>query len=687
MIGLTPPANVNTPPPLIINTPPAVAISTLSASASDSPSSIRSGVTSTTANEQASGNDSSSIVRSETFSPISGSTPLPTAGNQPSATRGRQTDTLRSSDAPSITPTVSNESSSPTNTSTSPANIAASSEIPLNTATVKNTTIIIAPASETLSITSVVGDTSSNTGTKVSLTSILASDAPLTTAASARTFLTSFTTPTQAAGLFSIAPSSDTRPGVTPVGGEETVIPIVFSTSVITLPSGSVGFSSTLPPNGTTPGVVIVGVEVTTNIAVSSTSFKPLPSGSAGFTSTLPQVGETPGVVVVGVVATPSDTPPSPSSQEFYLIIVPVSVKRRRRAFLDSRYLTYDGSTLRSCSSANLYSLSQGFLFGGSNPFSAPSDLKPLLLAPRSTVYDLTDTFSLINQQLFWFNPKFDNKRALFCQLPNNQVYAVFNAKPPPSCKLVDLFVLPESLCAKKSPNTSMTDLSPGISPTSPGSTYTQLSTVTVTRFCSCISPVTITFDPTSPESPVTEVVANPASATTIYEYVTTTIGWPGSEVSTATLLPSGPSQYGTIVVLTSTENQMYTAGTSYNSLPFPTSSAPSSLVKSSTNWNNVSSSLRSEKSGTSSVVANPSADSGDASSSPPSGQFTTSSVVARPSADSDDASSSMPSGQSTTSSTVPTGPQFTSSTNQNRSNRFLPFVITLFTATFLCFF
>lgn len=122
--------------------------------------------------------------------------------------------------------------------------------------------------------------------------------------------------------------------------------------------------------------------------------------------------------------------------------------KRRRQA---ASFVDYQGRATSNCLQATTYTLYGGQLFaqyanGTTAQFSATTGDLTTILEPKTTVGDITTTFSLSSVgTLLWNNDGFFNGAASFCILPSGDLMAVFfQGAQPESCVFVDLTV---SLC------------------------------------------------------------------------------------------------------------------------------------------------------------------------------------------------------------------------------------------------
>ena len=117
-------------------------------------------------------------------------------------------------------------------------------------------------------------------------------------------------------------------------------------------------------------------------------------------------------------------------------------------------YVNANGTTSNDCSSAPIYSITNGVLTATMNNvvyyYSTNPGVAYAPFVPSQTLGSITTSFSATsNGQLSWFNSQFYNGQAQFCSLNNGTVYAVFQEDAAPSgCMFIQLSLYSVSSCA-----------------------------------------------------------------------------------------------------------------------------------------------------------------------------------------------------------------------------------------------
>jgi hypothetical protein len=117
-------------------------------------------------------------------------------------------------------------------------------------------------------------------------------------------------------------------------------------------------------------------------------------------------------------------------------------------------YMNANGTVSNDCSSAPVYSITNGTLTATMNNvvyyYSTNPGVPYAPFVPSQTPGSITTSFSATsNGQLSWFNSQFYNGQAQFCSLNNGTVYAVFQQDATPNgCMFIQLTLFSVSSCA-----------------------------------------------------------------------------------------------------------------------------------------------------------------------------------------------------------------------------------------------
>lgn len=143
-----------------------------------------------------------------------------------------------------------------------------------------------------------------------------------------------------------------------------------------------------------------------------------------------------------------------PTTTDSTFILFITSDTRLHQKRQNGFYMNANGTASNDCSSAPVYSITNGALTATMNNvvyyYSTDPGVTYAPFVPSQTPGSIMTSFSATNDgQLSWFNSQFYNGQASFCSLQNGTVYAVFQQNAAPSgCMFIQLSLYSLSSCA-----------------------------------------------------------------------------------------------------------------------------------------------------------------------------------------------------------------------------------------------